>query len=191
MSEDRVTQTLRANADAARQVFASLPAMGPSLSRAADMILAALTGGKKLLACGNGGSAADAAHFTAEFAGRYVRERRGYPAIDLTAEHSLVTALINDFPAEQLFARQVRALGAPGDVLAVFTTSGNSANVRLALLEARSIGLKTIAFLGRGGGACRGVADVEFIVASDVTARIQEGHQLLYHTICEVLDPQL
>ena len=191
MMNERVSQALRANAQAARDVFAALPALSEPLSRAAAAIHQALAGGKKLLACGNGGSAADAAHFTAEFAGRYVRDRRGYPAIDLTGEHSLVTALINDFPAEQLFARQVRALGAPGDVLAAFSTSGNSANVRLALLEAKKIGIHTIAFLGRDGGASKGMADVELIVPSNVTARIQEGHQLLYHTVCEVLDPLL
>lgn len=191
VSEKQHAHTLHVNIDAACELFVAMKGMSGPLSHAATMIHKSLITGHKLLACGNGGSAADAAHFTAEFAGRYVRERRGYPAIDLTAEHSLVTALINDFPAEQVFKRQVRALGSKGDVLAVFSTSGNSENVRLALLEAKEIGIHTIAFLGRDGGKCWNVADIELIVPSSVTARIQEGHQLLYHTICEVLDPLL
>ena len=161
------------------------------LGKACGLIHRALRGGGKLMACGNGGSAADAAHFTAEFAGRYVLNRRGYPAIDLTADHSLLTALINDYPPAEVFARQVRALGKRGDVLAVFTTSGNSANVKLALDEARQMRIKTVAFLGRDGGVCRGRADVQLIVPGVATARIQELHQLLYHTICETLDPLL
>ena len=99
---------------------------------------------------------------------------------------------MNDYPAEQVFARMVQALGHSGDVLAVFSTSGNSANVRLALQEAKTHGLHTVAFLGRTGGNCKGLADVELIVPSNTTSRrIQEAHQLLYHTLCEVLDPVL
>ncbi len=175
---------LSAAADAARSLASPLAAAG-------DLLRDALVGGRKLLCCGNGGSACDAAHFTAEIAGRYALERRGFPAIDLTADHSIVTALINDYPPEELFARQVVAQGAAGDVLCVFSTSGTSANVVRALQEARAQGLKTVAFLGAGGGVCAGLADVELVVDSDVTARVQEVHLVLYHTLCEALDPVL
>ena len=168
-------------------------ALGPAVAQAAALIEACLLAEPrgKVLACGNGGGACDAAHFTAEIAGRYQIERRGFPAIDLTADHSVLTALVNDYPAEEVFARQVEALGTFGDVLAVFSASGDSANVRLALEAARSEGLKTVAFLGAGGGACKGLADVELVVPSGVAARVQEVHRLLYHTICEYLDPRL
>ena len=117
--------------------------------------------------------------------------RPGFPAIDLTTNASLVTALINDFPPDELFERQVRALGRKGDVLTVFTTSGNSANVLKALAAAKEVGIGTISFLGRDGGKAKGKADVDLIVNSPTTARIQEAHLLLYHTICQVLDPVL
>jgi D-sedoheptulose 7-phosphate isomerase len=186
-----ITRTLAANIAAARDTFAGLDALADPLQRAADLIRDALLAGHKLLCCGNGGSAADCAHFTAEIAGRYKLERDGFPAIDLTANHSLTTALINDYPPTEVFARQVRAIGAAGDVLAAFTTSGNSENVRLALLAAREKGIATVAFLGRDGGRCRDLADASLIVPGDTTARIQEAHLLLYHTICEAIDPAL
>lgn len=161
------------------------------LEHATQLIIKALLHGKKILSCGNGGSSADAAHFIAEISGRYLINRPGYPAIDLTACSSLVTALINDFPPEEVFARQVQALGSQGDVLVVFTSSGNSANIVQSLAMAKRLGLATISFLGRDGGQCRGLADVQFIVPSEVTARIQEVHQLLYHTLCQAIDPVL
>jgi len=179
------------NIDAARHTFDSLQSLASDVISATELIKGALLRGNKLLSCGNGGSACDASHFASEIAGRYVIERPGYPAIDLTADHSLLTALINDYPPEQVFARQVQAMGAEGDVLAVFTTSGNSLNVRLALEVASAKRISTIAFLGRDGGKCKGLADVELIVRSDTTARIQEAHLMIYHTICELLDPIL
>lgn len=190
-ADPRAADVLTANVVAARQVLDSLTGFAAPLQRAADAVRDALLVGRKVLACGNGGSAADSAHFTAEIAGRFVTERPGYPALDLTASHSLTTALINDYPAEELFARQVVAFGQPGDVLVVFTTSGNSANVQRALGAATERGLTTIAFLGRDGGACKGKADIEFIIDSQVTARIQEAHLLLYHCLCEIIDPAL
>lgn len=182
---------LAANLEQSRAMLASLEALAPVLTRAVDVLHACLVGGGKILACGNGGSAADSSHFVAEIVGRYVKERRGYPAIDLTADHGLITALINDYPAEKLFSRQVEALGKPGDVLVVFTSSGRSPNIVYALAAARAGGMRTISFLGRDGGPCKGGADVELIVPGNVTARIQEGHQLLFHTICEALDARL
>ena len=191
MIEQDTIQKLSANVSTTCEVIAGLNAMASSVSTASQLIHDALVTGGKLLCCGNGGSAADSAHFAAEIAGRYVIERPGFPAINLTGDNSLVTALINDYPADEVFARQVTALGAAGDVLAVFSTSGNSANVLKAVEAAKEKGLRTIAFLGRDGGKCKGMADAEMIVSADATARIQEAHLLLYHTICEVLDPLL
>ncbi len=190
-AQTRSTGTLAANIEASQRVMSSLTSLAEPLERATALVRDALLGGRKLLCCGNGGSACDAAHFTAEIAGRYKLERGGFAAVDLTTNNSLVTALINDYPPAEVFARQVEAIGSAGDVLAAFTTSGNSENVRLALKAGRNVGLATMAFLGRGGGLCKGLADVELIVEDDTTARIQEAHLLLYHTICEVLDPQL
>jgi len=186
-----VPDTLNSNLDGLAATLVAARALAEPLETAGEVLRDALVGGRKLLCCGNGGSACDAAHFTAEIAGRYALERRGFPAIDLTADHSIVTALINDYPPEELFARQVLAQGVAGDVLCVFSTSGMSANVVRALNAAREQGLKTVAFLGGGGGACLGLADVELVVPSVVTARVQEVHLVLYHTLCEVLDPVL
>ncbi|MEM9881622.1 MAG: SIS domain-containing protein [Planctomycetota bacterium] len=189
MSE--IGPTLTRNLDALTELAAAMPALADALGEAQRLIENALVSGHKVLSCGNGGSACDAAHFTAEIAGRYVLERRGFPAVDLTADHSILTALINDYPPEEVFARQVVAQGSAGDVLCAFTTSGNSANVVQALDAAKGRGLSTVAFLGKGGGACRGRADVELVVPHDTTARVQEMHLLLYHTLCEALDPVL
>lgn len=191
MIEQDTIQKLSANVSTTCEVLTGLNEMASSVSTAAQLIHDALVTGGKLLCCGNGGSAADSAHFAAEIAGRYVIERPGFPAINLTGDNSLVTALINDYPADEVFARQVTALGAAGDVLAVFSTSGNSANVLKAVEAAKEKGIRTIAFLGRDGGKCKGMVDAEMIVSADATARIQEAHLLLYHTICEVLDPLL
>ncbi len=188
---DNLPPIFAANLQALTDLAAQMHALAEPLARASGLIERSLLSKGKLLCCGNGGSASDAAHFTAEIAGRYVLERRGFPAIDLTADHSILTALINDYPPQEVFARQVLAQGSPGDVLCGFTTSGNSANVRLALQAAKDHGLHTIAFLGKGGGACKGLADVELIVPSDITARVQEMHLLMYHSLCEALDPIL
>ncbi len=191
MSIQKTAEILKANIEASQALIGQLDRFAQPLADAATLIYEAIKAGGKLISCGNGGSAADSAHFSAEIAGRYVMERRGFPAIDLSSNASLVTALANDYPPQEVYARQVVALGAAGDVLAVFTTSGNSENITLALGAAKEAGIKTIAFLGRDGGQCKGRGDVEFIVPSDVTARIQEAHELLYHSLCQVLDPLL
>jgi D-sedoheptulose 7-phosphate isomerase len=188
---DDLRPRLQRNCEASVAVTQSLPDLAPALTAAAALLADALEQGRTVLTCGNGGSAAQSAHFSAEIAGRYIIERRGFPAVDLSSNHSLLTAMINDYDPATVFARQVQALGKPGDVLVAFTTSGNSANIVAALEMAKTHGLKTIALLGKGGGRCRGLADVELIVASGVTARIQEAHTLLYHTLCDALDPLL
>ena len=191
MQKVELKNTFNTNRAILQALLEQVTNLADQLEQAAQLVAGALLTGNKLMCCGNGGSAADAAHFSSEIAGRYKIERPGFPAIDLTAEHTLITALSNDYPPQEVFARQVNALGRQGDVLAVFTTSGNSENIRLALQAARTRSIKTIAFLGKGGGKCKGLADVELIVPSDVTARIQEVHLHMYHTICEVLDPIL
>jgi phosphoheptose isomerase len=187
----RARQVVSTNIADARALLEQLAALESRIEAAAEMIAAALLSGHKLLACGNGGSAADASHLTTEFVARFDRERRAYPAISLAAHGGDLTAIGNDYSFLDLFARQVQAYGKPGDVLVVFTTTGNSENVVRALVAAKDLSVKTIAFLGRDGGKCAGLADVELLVRGKVTARIQEGHKFLLHTICELVEEQL
>ncbi len=187
----RARQVVSTNIADAKAVLEQLADLESRIEAAAEMIAAALLSGHKLLACGNGGSAADASHLTTEFVARFDRERRAYPAISLAAHGGDLTAIGNDYSFADLFARQVQAYGTPGDVLAVFTTTGKSENVVRALVAARDLSVKTIAFLGRDGGKCAGLADVELLVRGKVTARIQEGHKFLLHTICELVEEQL
>src|SRR3989449_11685171 len=155
---------------------------------AADLIEQCLRAGNKLLVCGNGGSAADAAHFATELVVRFTRDRRAYPAICLASDGGLLTAAGNDYGFDEIFARQVAAFGLPGDLLICLTTSGKSRNIERALQEAKARKLKTINFLGRDGGTTIGMADVDLLVRSDSTARIQEAHQLLLHALCETIE---
>jgi len=161
------------------------------LNRAAKMVLACLTSGHKLFVCGNGGSASDATHLATEFLCRFVADRRPYPAISLTANGELMTAICNDCGADEIFARQVWGLAEKGDLLIAFTTSGKSKNVRRALEEARRLGVESICFLGRDGGFTKGMATLDLLVGGDNTARIQEGHKLLFHVLCEMVDEKL
>ena len=191
MTQPDVSAVLGANIASATALLQQLPALAPALQHTVEAIAGALLNGHKLLCAGNGGSAADCAHFAAEITGRFQLDRPGFPAIDLTANHSLTTALINDFPPAQLFARQVHALATPGDVLVVFSTTGNSENIGMALEAAHAQKVTGIALLGRDGGRCKSLADIHLIVPGDNTARIQEAHLLLYHSICQMLDPLL
>ena len=159
--------------------------------KASDLIANCLTNGKKVLACGNGGSAADAADFCTELACRFVEDRRPYPAMNLSQGGSLITATGNDYGFEEIFARQIRAFGGEGDVLIAITTSGKSKNIQRALAEARDRKLKTIALLGREGGSTAGMADVDLIVKGNSTARIQEAHKFILHVICEICETRL
>src|SRR6202790_300790 len=140
------------------------------IGRAAELIAECLRAGNKLLRCGNGGGAADAADFCTELACRFVEDRRPYPAMNLSQGGSLITATGNDYGFDEIFARQVRAFGNSGDLLIAITTSGKSKNIRRALEEARSRKLKTIALLGRDGGSTTGLADVDLVVKGDSTA---------------------
>lgn len=174
-----------------RDALEATTAFEPQINRAAEMIVDTLTRGGKLLACGNGGSAADAADFTTEFACRFAEDRRPYAALNLAHGGSLVTATANDYGFAEVFARQVRAFGTRGDLLIGISTSGKSANVRRALEEAKQHGLRTFALLGRDGGDCRGIAELEIVAPGNATARIQETHKFLLHVLCEMVEPRL
>jgi D-sedoheptulose 7-phosphate isomerase len=157
-------------------------------------MFAALANGNKILACGNGGSAADAQHFAAELIGRFERDRPGLPALALTTDASVLTAVSNDYAYDQVFARQVRALGQPGDVLLAITTSGNSANVLAAIQEAHEREMIVIALTGKGGGVANETladTDIHLCVPSDRTARVQEVHLLTIHCLCDGIDAML
>src|SRR4029453_3860014 len=169
----------------------SLKDLEPEVTRAADLIDQCLGAGNKLLVCGNGGSAADASHFVTELVVRFAKDRPALPAICLASDTGVLTAAGNDYGFDEIFARQVAAFGVPGDVLICLTTSGKSKNLIRALEEAKVHKLKTIAFLGRDGGSSTGIADVDLLVKSDSTARIQEAHQLLLHVLCEIIEARL
>src|SRR5438094_6380803 len=150
--------------DDSTRTLESLKSLEPQMAKAADLIEQCLRAGNKLLVCGNGGSASDAAHFATELVVRFAKDRRAYPAICLAGDGGLLTAAGNDYGFDEIFARQVAAFGLPGDLLICLTTSGKSRNVESALQEAKARILKTIAFLGRDGGSTIGMADVDLLV---------------------------
>lgn len=162
--------------------------MAGDVSRAADLIIQALKSGRKLLLCGNGGSSSDAQHFAAELVGRFVTERQPLPAIPLAGLESTVTAVGNDYGYNEVFSRQVRAFGQPGDVLIAISTSGSSGNVIAAAEAAKELGLAVIGMTAQGGGRLRELSDVLLASPTPVTARAQEVHILLIHVICAAVD---
>jgi D-sedoheptulose 7-phosphate isomerase len=164
--------------------------LGPTLV-AAHAMADALGAGKKLLVFGNGGSAADAQHLSAELVGRFQKERAAMPAIALTTDSSILTSVANDYSFKQVFARQLEALGQPGDVALGISTSGESPNVLAALQVARAKGLKTIALTGRDGGSVGAAADIHVNVPDQSTARVQEVHRTILHVMCEVIEVSL
>lgn len=190
MTEDpqaaHVVRSLRETAAAHERMSANAGVV----VQAAQAMAAALKAGRTVFAFGNGGSAADAQHFTAELVGRYERERRGWPAVALSADTSALTAIGNDYGFEQVFARQLAALGRPGDVAFAITTSGNSPNVLRALEAAKARGLVTIALTGRGGEAGK-IAVHHVGVDEDRTPRVQEVHATLLHVMCELMEMEL
>ena len=182
---------LRDAIEAASQTFRALSSLEQEMAQAADVIDQCLRAGKKLLVCGNGGSATDASHFATELVVRFTKDRRALPAICLTSDSGILTAAGNDYGFDEIFARQVAAFGAPGDVLICLTTSGKSRNVIRALEAAKARKLRTIAFLGRDGGSTIGIADIDLLVRSDSTAAVQEAHQLLLHVLCDIIEARL
>ena len=191
MLEQRIEQHFIDSADLKYQ---AAQVLSKPIAAAISAVLASVTSGGKVLACGNGGSAADAQHFAAEFVGRFERERPELGAIALTTDSSILTAISNDYSYDPVFAKQVRALGQSGDVLLAITTSGNSANVLLAIEAAHERDMTVVALTGRGGGKMNQAlreTDVHICVPHERTARIQEVHLLTIHCICDGVDIQL
>jgi D-sedoheptulose 7-phosphate isomerase len=180
--------------DSADLKYAAAETLAKPIADAVGAIVGCITAGGKVLACGNGGSAADAQHFAAEFVGRFERERPGLAAIALTVDTSILTAVGNDYGYEVVFSKQVEALGAPGDVLLAISTSGNSANVLAAVEAAKKKEMTIVAMTGNGGGKLGerlGETDVHICVPHDRTLRIQEVHLLVIHCLCDAIDLQL
>jgi D-sedoheptulose 7-phosphate isomerase len=163
----------------------------PAIAAVAALLAEALGNGKKLLVMGNGGSAADAQHFAAEIVGRYKLERRGLPAIALTTDTSILTAIGNDYGFAMVFRRQVEALAAAGDVVVGISTSGSSENVRTALLLAGELGCRTVGLLGKDGGILKECVEIALTVPSHDTPRVQEGHITIIHIICDLVEKEL
>jgi len=190
-----VARRIRAHFAASAELkLAAAETMAPHIARAAGLMTDCLLADGKILSCGNGGSAADAQHFAAEMVGRFERERPELPAISLSTDTSILTAIANDYDYAQVFAKQVRALGDAGDVLLAISTSGNSANVVAAADAARERGLRIVALTGKGGGRLGellAAEDVHLCVPHDVTARIQEVHLLTIHCLCDAIDASL
>ncbi|HEY6838535.1 MAG TPA: D-sedoheptulose 7-phosphate isomerase [Geobacteraceae bacterium] len=185
---EQITARLEAHA---RVMTAIEQALVGRIAEVVDLLAGALGEGKKLLVMGNGGSAADAQHFAAEMVGRFKMERRGLPAIALTTDTSILTAVGNDYGFEDVFRRQVDALAAPGDVVVGISTSGNSGNVRSALLLAAERGCRTVGLLGGDGGTIREVVDVDLTVPSRETPHVQEGHITIIHIVCDLVERRL
>jgi D-sedoheptulose 7-phosphate isomerase len=188
---ERVTQLFNDSIETKRHC---LPQLTQTVADAAELIVSAFLEGGKILSCGNGGSAADAQHFSSEMLNRFERERSGLPAIALTTDTSTLTSIANDYQFADVFANQINALGHPGDVLLAISTSGNSANVIQAVKAAKDRQMKVIALTGRDGGGIVSLLhaeDLELRVDSSSTARIQEVHLLCIHCLCDLVDMQL
>ena len=189
--EQRVRDAFNASIDTKAEAIDVLPA---KIAIVGEQLVQALIQGKKLLTCGNGGSAGDAQHLSSELLNRYERERPPLPAISLNSDVATITAIANDYDYSQVYVKQIQALGQPGDILVVFTTSGNSKNILSAVGAAHEKGLRVLAITGKNGGELRGYLssdDLELCVPSSVTARIQEVHLLIIHSLCDIIDHAL
>ncbi len=182
-----IKETITAHIEVAQKLFS----LTDEIERACTLCMASILRGGKILLAGNGGSAADAQHIAAEFVGRFEHDRRALPAIALTVDTSAITAISNDYGYDYVFARQIEALGTEGDVFIGISTSGNSPSIIAALEKAQEKGLKTLVFSGKKGGLMKEQADIELIVPSDVTARIQEMHILIGHIICAEVEKRI
>ena len=186
-----MTELFLVNLQAQQALLAQLPPLAPRVTEAGRHICRSLQAGGKLMVCGNGGSAADAQHIASELTGRFIHDRRPLAAIALTTDSSALTCIGNDYGFEQVFARQLRGLARSGDCLLAISTSGHSPNVLLAVQAARETGVAVIGLLGRDGGAIAPLCDVAIVVPSQVTARIQEAHILIGHTLCGLVEAGL
>lgn len=187
-AEQRVIAELLEGSEVLRQTAYALSA---EIVNVAEHIITTLHTGGKVMVCGNGGSAADAQHFAAELVGRFRRERQGWAAIALTVDSSVMTSLSNDYGFEQVFARQVQALGQPEDILVTISTSGNSINVLAAVEAAIGLGVRTVGLTGAGGGALAEMVDHHLAIPSSNTAYIQQGHIAVLHMFCELVEEHL
>ena len=172
-------------------LFQQLSGLDTSVSQAIQACVQSLQKGGKLMLCGNGGSAADSQHLAAEFTGRFIKDRPPIAAVALSTDTSALTCIGNDYSFNDIFARQVQALGKAGDCLIAISTSGNSGNVLAAVAAAQSLGISTIGLLGRDGGKLKAQCDVSIVVPSQVTARIQEAHILIGHSLCGAVELKL
>lgn len=191
MNKERVLEQFRESAELNIQAAAVL---AQPLAEAVELMFSALSNGNRILACGNGGSAADCQHFAAELVGRFERERLPLPAIALTTDSSILTAIGNDYSFAEIFSKQVQAIGQAGDVLLAISTSGNSTNVVAAIEAALERDMRVVALTGKGGGVIAELltdADVHLCVPHDRTARIQEVHLLMIHCLCDGIDVAL
>ncbi|MCV2357945.1 D-sedoheptulose 7-phosphate isomerase [Paucibacter sp. TC2R-5] len=174
-----------------QQLMTVLHDLDPAIAQAGQHLAKVLTQGGKIMFCGNGGSAADSQHLAAELTGRFIKDRRPLAAIALNTDTSALTCISNDYAFEQVFARQLTALARSGDALVAISTSGNSANVLRAVEAAKAAGVYTLGLLGRDGGQLRGLCDGSIVVPHQVTARIQEAHILIGHTLCGLIEAEL
>jgi D-sedoheptulose 7-phosphate isomerase len=191
MTVDLAARVSRHFTESAQTKLAALDALAPPIVRATELMVACLMANGKILACGNGGSAADAQHFAAELLNRFERERPGLAAMALTTDTSTLTSIANDYDYGQVFSKQVLALGQPRDILLAISTSGNSPNVVAAIRAAHERDMRVVALTGRGGGEIGktlAAADVHISVPHAVTARIQEVHLLVLHCLCDGID---
>lgn len=186
---ERITAIVADSIEVKRRYFAE---HAQEIAGAAELLAACFRAGGKILLCGNGGSAADAQHVAGEFVNQFLRKnRRALPALALTTDGGVLTCIANDTGFERVFARQVEAFGARGDVLVAISTSGNSPNVVAAIEEARRAGMKVVGLLGRDGGRIRALCDLALVVESDDTQRIQETHNLIGHILCDLVEHAL
>lgn len=174
-----------------QQLMTVLHDLEPAVAQAGQQLAKVLTQGGKIMFCGNGGSAADSQHLAAELTGRFIKDRRPLAAIALNTDTSALTCIANDYAFDQVFARQLTALARSGDALVAISTSGNSANVLRAVEAAKAAGVFTLGLLGRDGGQLRGLCDAAIVVPHQITARIQEAHILIGHTLCGLIEAEL
>lgn len=189
--QSRIQQMFQASIEVKQKAMQVLP---EPIEHASFLMVNALLSEGKILSCGNGGSAGDAQHFSSELLNRFERERPALPALALTTDSSTITSIANDYSYEEVFSKQIRALGQEGDVLLAISTSGNSSNVVQAIHAAHDRGMHVVALTGRDGGAMAGIllpTDVEIRVPSKITARIQEVHLVVIHSLCDLIDRQL
>ena len=191
MTDPRIA-TVQSHLDRSKKTLEAVQAESvPSILEVADVIANAFKNGNKLLICGNGGSAADSQHIAAEFIGRFQKERRSLPALALTTDTSILTALANDYSFDRVFARQIEGLAKSGDVLFGISTSGQSQNVIEAIYQAKKQEVYVITLTGKDGGKMAPLSDLALIVPSEMTARVQETHLCIAHTICELVEEEL